>query len=49
MNEDDVYGVHQLRVTAEMLRAGVFESGPTLRRGIRALELNFRPADPGTC
>ncbi len=47
MTEDDVYGVHQLRVTAEMLAAGAFELGPTLDRGIRALELRFRPADPG--
>ncbi len=44
-----VYGVHQLRVTAEMLRARAFELGPTLDRGIRALELNFRPADPRAC
>lgn len=44
MTEDDVYGVHQLRVTAEMLEAGAFELGPTLDRGIRALELNFEPA-----
>jgi len=48
ISDDDVYGVHQLRVTAEMLGAGAFELGPTLDRGIRALELNFRPADSGT-
>ncbi len=47
MSEDDVYGVHQLRVTAEMLRADAVELGPTLDRGIRALELRFRPADSG--
>ena len=48
VSEDDVYGVHQLRVTAEMLRMGAVELGPTLDAGIRALELNFKPAGPGT-
>ena len=47
INADDLYGVHQLRVTAEMLEWGTVELGPTLDGGIRALELNFRPADPG--
>ena len=47
LTDDDVYGVHQLRVTAEMLGAGTVELGPTLDRGIRAIELNFRPADRG--
>lgn len=46
---DDVYGLHRLRVAAEMLRAGRFQLGATPDGGILALELNFRPADSRTC
>ena len=39
-SEDDLYGVHAVQVTREMIEAGSVELGPTA--AIRALELNFR-------
>ena len=40
VTDDDLYGVHAVQVTQEMIAAGSAELGPTA--GIRALELNFR-------